>query len=138
LSLVVDCSVALSWHFEDESSAYADQALDTVVTDGAILPFHWKAEIANGLLMGIRRKRITPEDRSQILSEFEQLKLEIDVAGLDQVWTGASQLADVHGLTVYDAIYLELAVRRRLQLATLDGKLEKASKALGIFWTGVS
>ena len=138
MSLVVDCSVALSWHFEDEASPYAERALDKVVSDGAIVPFHWKAEIANGLLMGIRRNRLTTVDRTQILGEFEQLNLEYDASGLDQVWSGAIQLADVHGLTVYDAIYLELTVRRGLQLATLDRKLETASTALGVYWKGAS
>ena len=138
MSLVVDASIALSWHFEDETSPYAEKALNAVVTDGAFVPFHWKAEIANGLLMGMRRKRITAEDRNQILGDLEKLKLEYDSGGLENVWSVVSQLAESHGLTVYDAIYLELALRLGLQIATLDKKLETASKALGINWTGTA
>ena len=91
MTLVVDASIALSWHFEDESSPYAEQALNAVVTDGAFVPFHWKAEIANGLLMGIRRKRITAADRSQILGDLEKLRLDYDTGGLEKIWSVVSQ-----------------------------------------------
>jgi predicted nucleic acid-binding protein len=138
LSLVIDASIALSWQFDDESSPYAERALDAVMAEGAFVPFHWKAEVANGLVMGIRRKRISVEDQSQIVSDLEELKFEHDIEGLEKVWNVTSQMAITHGLTVNDAIYLELAVRRGLKIATLDAKLQAASESLGVNWIGVT
>ena len=136
MSIVVDASIALSWQFDDESSPYAERALDAVMLQGGCVPFHWKAEVANGLVMGLRRKKISAEDQNQIISDLEALNFEHDIDGLENVWSVTSQLASSHGLTVYDAIYLELAVRRSLKIATLDAKLQAASVTLGVNWTG--
>ena len=46
--------------------------------------------------------------------------------------SGVLRLARSHRLSVYDASYLELALREKLQLATLDGHLQSAATAEGI------
>jgi predicted nucleic acid-binding protein len=38
----------------------------------------------------------------------------------------------LHSLTGYDEAYLELAIRRRLPLATLDKQLSRAARAEGL------
>ena len=47
------------------------------------------------------------------------------------VWSLALALAEQHSLSVYDATYLELTLRMRLPLATLDGALAVAAQAAG-------
>jgi len=47
-------------------------------------------------------------------------------------WSATVKLADLHGLTIYDAAYLELAQRRRLPLATLDAALAAAARQSGV------
>lgn len=131
MTVIVDSSVTLSWYFEDETSPYGEAVLNAVIEDGALAPFHWKAEVANGLLMGIRRQRITSDYRDRVLTELDSLAIEVDVAGHDHVWSVTGSLASDHGLTVYDAIYLEAALRLRLPLATLDRRLAQAAKAAG-------
>jgi predicted nucleic acid-binding protein len=139
VSVVIDCSVALVWYLPDETSVLADDALGAVETSGALVPVHFKAEFANGLTMGVRRKRITAAFRGEALEELARLPLDYDVAGLDAVWREVPELADAHGLTIYDALYLELALRQRIPLATLDKSLRRAATDAGakLFEMGV-
>lgn len=138
MNIIIDSSVALSWYFEDEADAYAERVLESVAAHGAFVPFHWKTEIANGLLMGIRRQRITPEYREKVFEELSALKLSADGGGQEHIWTSVNQIAETYGLTVYDAIYMELAIRRGFVLASLDKKLIKAAKAAGVHFTGTA
>lgn len=135
MNLIIDTSTALSWYFEDETNPYSEAMLGLVIDHGALVPFHWKAEVANGLLMGIRRKRISPDYRDRVIAELDSLGLDHDFAGHQHVWSAAGAIALEHGLTIYDAIYIELAKRRGYLLATLDKKLGQAAKDLGFYFT---
>jgi predicted nucleic acid-binding protein len=53
----------------------------------------------------------------------------VDAEAEPQAWNAALLLADRHGLTVYDASYLEIASRRKIPLAALDRDLRSAAKA---------
>jgi predicted nucleic acid-binding protein len=129
LTVVVDSSIALAWHFEDEASAQADAVLDTVRRDGAVTPSLWRFEVANGLQMAVRRKRINAAYRDGVLARLAELPIVTDQDSDTYVWSAAVQLSEQHNLTVYDASYLELAQRRRLSLATLDSALARAAAA---------
>ncbi|MCY4653352.1 MAG: type II toxin-antitoxin system VapC family toxin [Dehalococcoidia bacterium] len=129
VTLVIDASVANSWIFEDESHPRADAALAEVLNSGGWVTRHWHLEVRNALLVGERRGRITPRESSVGLSYLDGLRLQTDAAAdLDHVL----DLARIYGLSMYDAMYLELAVRRHLTLATLDRGLERAASAAGI------
>ena len=60
------------------------------------------------------------------------LVLDGSMAAEGHPWNAVSAIADRHGLTVYDAAYLELAQRRRLPLATLDRALCRAAREAGV------
>ena len=93
-----------------------------------MVPQLWQIEVANSLSVGIRRRRITIEDRSGILADLEDLPILVDDETGDRAWTDTLALADKHSLTVYDATYLELALRLSLPLATLDDDLRAAAQ----------
>jgi hypothetical protein len=58
---VVDASMTLAWCFSDESTAFTESVLDLLANGAeAIAPAIWPFEVANALLMGERRKRVTP------------------------------------------------------------------------------
>jgi predicted nucleic acid-binding protein len=128
MAYVVDPSVALGWLLPDETNARAD-AVRVAVENGveAWIPVHWWLEIGNGLLMAERRGRITAEQVAQALSLVKALPLEEDEATAEQMPVQTFTLARKHGLTVYDAAYLELAQRRGAILATFDEQLLKAA-----------
>jgi predicted nucleic acid-binding protein len=130
--IVIDASVALAWCFEDESAPSTDAIAETVRRIGGCVPALWRLEVANVLLMAVRRKRIVVETSRSMLLDLERFPLEIDASTNDVAWSETLTLADRHNLTVYDAAYLELAMRRALPLATLDTRLADAARAEGL------
>jgi predicted nucleic acid-binding protein len=127
---VVDASAALAWCFEDESSSFTDGLLERLRHgDQIVVPAHWPTEISNGLLVASRRKRIKADQPMLFWEELARLPIEAEPA-LNAVQAKiVLALGEKHGLTVYDAAYLELAQRRRLPLGTLDMHLRKAAQA---------
>ena len=136
--LVIDSSIALSWILPDEDVADGDRVRRTVAEDGAIAAVHWSLEVANALLMAVRRGRIDRDFRKAALSDLADLRISLDGETSGQAWGETLRLADEHGLTIYDAAYLELAGRRALPLATLDRKLGPAAEEAGIAVLGAS
>jgi predicted nucleic acid-binding protein len=131
LSVVIDNSIALAWTLIDERSDVADGILDRVMQEGGHVPFIFRAEFANGLTMAVRRNRIDRNSRAEALAFMDALNLVHDFDGRERM-RPAIELADAHGLTVYDAIYLDLAQHRRLPLATFDKKLIAATHHAGV------
>jgi predicted nucleic acid-binding protein len=129
---VLDNSMAMAWSFEDETDAYAEAVLDQLATTRAMVPVLWPLEVANALLMGERRKRSTEADTLKWIGILSSLPISIDGETNAHAWSKTLNLARGHGLSAYDAAYLELAIRRGLPLATLDEKLKTAAKAIGV------
>jgi predicted nucleic acid-binding protein len=134
--LVLDASLTLSWYFEDERKPAADAILDQVAASGAVVPSLWRIEVANGFQTALRRKRIDGDFRDRALHHLGSLPITIDPETDTHVWTATLRLADRLGLTVYDAVYLELAQRRSLPLASLDKELSVAGRASGVSMLG--
>ena len=129
---VLDSSMAVAWSFEDETDDYADRVQRQLSTKRAIVPVLWPLEVANALLVGERRKRSTEADTARWTAMLAGLPITIDDRTNSQAWSATLALARVHGLSAYDAAYLELAIRRSLPLATLDEQLKAAAKASGV------
>ena len=109
-------------------------ALLQAIHDGAIIkvPALWPLETANALLVLVRRGKLTEEERQDALSALAGLCAEIDYEIASIAFTKLSQLASEHRLSVYDATYLELALRTKLPLACKDGPLCEAAKRCGV------
>ena len=132
MSVVIDSSITLAWLFADERTEAANAVLQSVTESGAVAPSLWRLEVANALQMAVRRKRIDPAFRDASIKDLRGLDIEIDAETDEHAWKATLQLADRHGLTLYDAAYLELAQRLDLPLATLDQQLRAAAAALGV------
>jgi predicted nucleic acid-binding protein len=102
-----------------------------VSAGGAIVPRHWELEIANALTIAVRTKRLSADRRTAIFEDLTQLGTTTDSADIDVFGTIVG-LADKHRLTVYDAAYLELAVRSGHALGSLDSDLRRAAKKEGV------
>ncbi|HET9177851.1 MAG TPA: type II toxin-antitoxin system VapC family toxin [Terriglobia bacterium] len=100
--------------------------------DRMVVPAHWPTEILNGLLVAARRKRIRPDQPEQFWGELVRLPVETEPPLAAVQATTVLQFAEKHGLTVYDAVYLELVHRRQLPLGTLDTDLRKAAQLEGV------
>lgn len=131
-ALVVDASIALAWYFKDEVSPLAMAAFEASNSMRIVVPSHWYFEVSNGMLMGERKGRMELSDVGPFVSRLSDLMIEIDVAPVTSAMTQILPIARDYQLTVYDALYLELAGRHALQLATLDADLASAARRAGI------
>lgn len=137
MSLVLDCSATIAWCFTSETTPEIEALFVDVAVNGAFAPALWPLEVANVLMIGVRKQRLSPLRRSELLEELINLKIRIDHEPSGQAWRDMIRLADRHGLTAYDASYLELAVRRALPLATLDRRLRAAAEAENVAFAGL-
>jgi len=129
MSFVLDSSVALAWVLPDEGNPYADELLERLITEGALVPPIWPLEIGNVLLLALRRGRIRQEEFEAMVERLARLPIEVDIEATDHALAGVLLLAAQLGRTTYDAAYLDLAQRRNLPLATLDKRLRTACDA---------
>jgi predicted nucleic acid-binding protein len=133
VALVLDCSVAVAWCFEDEATTELDGLLDQVRHLGAVVPPLWISEVANVLLLAQRCGRLDRESMQERLVLLDMLPIETDQMAVGTVWrSSVLTLADVETLTFYDATYLELAIRRNLPLASSDVALRRAAGRRGV------
>ena len=121
---VLDASIALAWLLNEEAGSQADRAWLRLRDGDVLVPRIWHFEVRNGLLVAMRRGRIARAAPAQLLPALERFRIRTDAEpDLDFVF----ELADRHALTVYDAAYLEAAVRHAAPLATLDKDLARAA-----------
>ena len=122
--MVIDASLATAWLLEDEDLPDAFVPFGTVAQRGALVPQLWHFEIRNALLSAERRGRIEPDQMTERLADLQTLPIRTDH---EPDFDVAMTLARNHNLTFYDALYLELAIRRNARLATLDSALARAA-----------
>ena len=132
MSVVLDASVTLAWIYPDETTEALRRVFAQVVERGAVVPSLWRLEVANGLTIATRRRRITNAMRLTALADLEKFEVAVDEEGDRYAWSTTLHLADRFDLTLYDAAYLELAQRRSLPLASLDNTLLGAARVLGV------
>ena len=135
-AFVVECSITMAWLFHDEATPRTADLLNRLTNETALVPAWWFIEITNVLAMAERKGRITPAQSDAFIADLDKLGIERDDAAPDRAFTHLLALCRVHKLTSYDAIYLDLAVRRNLPLATLDDDLRKTARKLGVSLLG--
>jgi predicted nucleic acid-binding protein len=130
--VVVDAPIALAWCFPDKTSEYADGVLVSLEGKTMLVPAVWSLEIANAVLAGERRKRLNQPEIKQFTMLLESLFVTQDARPVAHHVNDVLPLARTHGLSAYDAAYLELSIRHSASLATLDDKLRKAAILAGV------
>jgi len=133
VKIVLDASVTMAWCFEDEKSALTEGLLEALAEGGeATVPGIWAYEVANAVAGALRRGRITAAAGTSFIEDVQGLPIRVEAEGEQRVFEAVFQVACRHGLTVYDAAYLELAMRRGLPLGTLDEGLKGAAREAGV------
>ena len=130
--LIIDCSITMAWCFADEATLETAGVQDRLIAEAAVVPAHWFLEVANVLVMAERRERIAAADASSFLQLLTALDIQTDHETSARAFDHLLPLCRSQGLTSYAAAYLDLAVRRRLPLASLDDDLRQAAIRLGI------
>jgi len=131
-TLVLDASVAVAWAFEDETTPYTEAVLEFLIRGRAVVPSIWLLEVSNALVVAERRNRLKEADTTRFLLALSQLPIAVEAESAAQVFGSTIQLARRYGLSVYDAAYLDLAVRLGVPLATQDGDLRQAAVLCGV------
>jgi predicted nucleic acid-binding protein len=130
MAAVVDASVTLPWFLQDERTAFTEAVLAAVGREEYWVPVVWRLEFPNALLAAERKRRIDRKTRLEALDFAAGLALRLDPAPVDM--RSISTLAERHGLSTYDASYLELALRQGCGIITLDRALVDAATASGV------
>jgi len=136
-AFIVDCSIAMTWLFTDEATPKTAALLRRLASETALVPAWWFVEVTNVIALAEKKTRITAAQSNAFIADLGQLDIDIDSDAPARAFAHLLPLCRTHQLTSYDAMYLELAVRRGLPLATLDADLRKAAKALGVALLGL-
>jgi predicted nucleic acid-binding protein len=131
-AFVVDCSVAMTWLFKDEATAQTAKLFERLDEETALVPAWWFLELTNVMALAERKGRVTAAETAEFITELSKLDIEIDSQSPERAFDHLLPLCRAHRLTSYDAMYLDLAVRRQLPLASLDERLRKAAKKMGV------
>lgn len=129
MPLVIDVSAIVGQLLNGEEAAFAEKVLAAVAEEGGVVPPLFWYEVRNVLVMCERKAGMTADQSRLFLESLDDLALEIDpLPENEQVLDAARR----HALTIYDAAYLKLAMRRGLVLATTDRALARAAHAHGV------
>lgn len=134
MRLVLDASMTLAWLFERDTpqeSNLADRVLGALQDDEAHVPWLWHTEVVNALLVAERRGLLTEAHAIEYLSRLSALPIITDDVSPSARRDAMMGLAREHGLTAYDATYLELALRLGAVVATFDRRLAEAVDRAG-------
>jgi predicted nucleic acid-binding protein len=129
VSLVIDASMTIAWLFRSERTPGVQLVLRRVLTEGAVVPSLWRLEVANVLRNAVRRGRCDEAYVDRSLRRLARLPIGIDTETDAHAWGATRALARQCGLTLYDAAYLELAIRLKRPLASCDATLLAAATA---------
>jgi len=132
VTLVIDASMTIAWLLTDETTAKAHEVLAQVTENGAVVPSLWRLEVANVLRNAVRRGRCDEAFVDESLTNLAALPINIDDATDAQAWGSTRRLSLETDLTLYDAAYLELAIRTGGAIATLNKDLVKAARSRSV------
>lgn len=124
--------MTIAWLFEDERTEAAHRAMIRIAAEGALVPGHWRLEVANVLRNAVRRGRCDEAYVDRSLGRLEKLPIRTDGETDAVAWHATRALSRELSLTAYDAAYLELALRLAVPLATCDRELIAAAQRRGV------
>lgn len=130
MSFVLDASMVLAWLLAEDASEDAVTVRGRLAQERAIVPSLWVYEVANALTAAVRRGRL-PENLLDA-SLRTVAALPVDVVEPNRDLAAVVEFASRHGLSVYDAAYLQLAVAQDLPLTTLDDRLGQGAREAGV------
>ena len=129
---MIDNSVVLSWIFEDEHSKESQDTLNELIKNYAYVPSLWPFELANALYVAEKKGRIKEADAMIFIKNLKNLPVFIETNNFDNITKDILSLSREHHITVYDASYIELALRKNLTLISFDKELIAVCKKIGL------
>ena len=130
--VVLDASFLLAWALQEYNGIAYDAVLENVMHNGAVVPGILPLEVTNVLYGLWRSGKLTEQQRRAIIADIRELPISVDARTVEKAWTSTADLAIKHGITTYDASYLELALREGGAFLTLDRVLLRAAGDEGV------
>ena len=121
----------MRWCFQNAAHPYADAVLQQLATGVAFVPVLWRYEVSAVLAKTQRDGILTALKADEFLATLSKLNITVDLDSYKRI-TDTYRLAVTYRLSSYDVSYLELALRKKLPLATLDNELIAACKVSGV------
>lgn len=131
-AFVLDVSVAVPWVIRSLSTSYTDGVVRSLVRVTTIVPGSWLMDLAGAVRVFEQRGWYAPSQVSTNLSVLDGFAIQIDDQTNDRAWGDILTLGRTHNISACQAAYLELALRRRLPLATINTTLTAAAGAAGV------
>lgn len=133
-NFVIDASVAIKWYIPEPLSETADHYLQLYKENRAILlaPDLITIEVGNALWKKTRSKEITSDDARSILHTFTVF-CPLRLMPPSELISSALDLAMALGLTLYDSLYLALAIAANAKLVTADSEIVKLAERSPFF-----
>lgn len=122
----------MAWVFGDAATHETERLRESLIGGRAFVPAIWPIEVGNVLRVATSRGRIVRNEWTRIRDNLAALPVEIEPVSVNRILDPVLTIAEEHGLSVYDAMYLELAIRMQLPLATLDRRLAAAGIVAGV------
>lgn len=129
--VVVDASAIVAVILPDEHGPLASLVLATLEQSTIDAPAHWPVEIANSVLSARRRRRLDDKDWASAAAKTDAIVAAASIHPPNRA-SALLPLALEHGLTAYDAAYVDLAQRLDCAVLTGDGDMKRAARALGL------
>ncbi len=132
VAFVLDASVTASWFLKEPPHPHVKIAGRRIKSETAVSPTLWWYEVRNIVIIAERRKRLTPNEGDTAWQRLLLLNVQLETPD-PQI---SLVIARRHGLSFYDAAYLELALRLGLELATRDTAMATAAQLEGVSLIG--
>ncbi len=129
---VLDCSGALTWCLPGQNTPAAEELLKRIRLDGALVPRIWHLEVSNILGLKLRDRNLSEEAAQLGLGLLASLDIATDTQLPPMnIATSIGNMIRFQ-LAAYDALYVELALRTGLPLATFDKAMIASARRYGI------
>jgi predicted nucleic acid-binding protein len=132
MTLVLDDSATAAWLHPEEVTPALVGLFNEIADSYVWVPNLWHLEIANIFHMRVLKGKYPARERDEYLAAVAKLRVRVNEDTSLFAWQKTLELAKSHRLTLYDAAYLELAIRRDVPLATLDRDLRAAATREGV------
>lgn len=131
MAQILDASIAVAWCARAQQSDLSVTALELVEAKGARVPPTFWFEVLHALAKLERRNSLASSDIAEFLTDAQTLGIQVDRAKNVKEMAEMRRLGMAYSLNIYDASYLELALRTGLPLITRDSALADAATNAG-------
>jgi predicted nucleic acid-binding protein len=130
--LVLDVGIPESWLLTHQGNLYTSEVMTRVGRDGAIVPATWPVQLAGVARASEARGQKSGPEVDRFFAQLCHFPIRIDDETSVRAWSDTLNLSRSRRVSVFDAAYLELALRFGLPLATVSRTLRRAAAAAGV------